>query len=389
MYSSSMPAADSCVVFLDNWYMRPFSLLIKPCGPDCNLQCRYCFYLDRNCMFAEGAHRMGDEVLEKMVNDYVGLNLAVSNFAWQGGEPTLMGLDFYKKVIELQKKAGKDGQLICNALQTNGILLDDDWCKFLNEYQWLTGISLDGPKKFHDYYRLNKAGNGTYDRVAGSIEKCKEHKVEFNILTLLNDKNVKEPDELFDFFTGMGIKYLQFIPCVERDSAGNGIASFSVSPDEFGDFLCKIFDRWLEYGPAELSVRIFDSLLSYIVHRRHTNCTFGQRCDDYIVIEHNGDAFCCDFFVEEEYRLGNVLDTPIDKLMNSKTKTQFARQKSDINTKCLICRHSEICRGGCLKDRIVTNNRFSDVSYFCGAYKRLFEHAVPKLSQIAAEIVRR
>ena len=340
-------------------------------------------------MFAEGAHRMGDEVLEKMVNDYVGLNLAVSNFAWQGGEPTLMGLDFYKKVIELQKKAGKDGQLICNALQTNGILLDDDWCKFLNEYQWLTGISLDGPKKFHDYYRLNKAGNGTYDRVAGSIEKCKEHKVEFNILTLLNDKNVKEPDELFDFFTGMGIKYLQFIPCVERDSAGNGIASFSVSPDEFGDFLCKIFDRWLEYGPAELSVRIFDSLLSYIVHRRHTNCTFGQRCDDYIVIEHNGDAFCCDFFVEEEYRLGNVLDTPIDKLMNSKTKTQFARQKSDINTKCLICRHSEICRGGCLKDRIVTNNRFSDVSYFCGAYKRLFEHAVPKLSQIAAEIVRR
>jgi len=325
-------------------------------------------------------------VLEKLIVDFLKLNLPVSIFAWQGGEPTLMGLDFYKKVVELQKENGRDGQLVSNALQTNGILLDDKWCEFLSKYQWLIGISLDGPAEFHDYYRLNKAGKGTFDEVMASMKTCRKHRTEFNILVLLNDRNVKAPDELFDFFIDMKIKYLQYIPCLERDHHTNQITSFSITAQQYGDFLCKTFDRWLDYGPDKISIRIFDSILNYIVHGRHSNCTFNRKCDDYIVIEHNGDAFCCDFFVDDDHRLGNIFKTPIDQLAHGEEKYRFAQLKRNINNKCLTCRHNAICCGGCLKDRIAINNKFTDPSYFCPAYKKFFDYAVPHLLQIAAKI---
>lgn len=329
---------------------------------------------------------MSDEVLDKLIKDYLALNMPVSSFAWQGGEPTLMGLDFYKKVVALQKEYGKDGQVVSNALQTNGILLDEKWCEFLNEYQFLVGISLDGPQKYHDYYRLDKAGNGTFDKVMTAIETCRKHKVEFNILVLLNDKNVVAPNELFDFFTEQKIKYLQFVPCVENDPSTGKIADFSTTAKQYGDFLRVIFDRWYDYGPDKLSIRFFDSVLNYIVRGMHTNCTFNRRCDDYIVIEHNGDAFCCDFFVDDQYRLGNILELPIKELFQSEIKKQFSDEKRDIHNKCLVCRHCDICRGGCLKDRIAMNDSFANPSYFCQAYKELFDYSVPRLTQLAASI---
>lgn len=328
---------------------------------------------------------MSEQVLEKLISSYLGLKLAANNFAWQGGEPTLMGLDFYKKVIELQQKYGCDGQVVSNALQTNGILLDDRWCEFLKKYNFLVGISLDGPKDYHDFYRLDHAGNGTFDKVTAAMENCRKGRVEFNILVLLNAKNVVAPDELFDFFTGLKIKYLQFVPCVEKDPATGEIADFSITPEQYGRFLCRLFDRWYDYGPEKLSIRIVDSIMNYLVYGRHTNCTFNRKCDDYIVIEHNGDAFCCDFFVDQQYHLGNLLDRPIEELFQSENKRQFAKQKNKIHNKCLICRYSDICRGGCLKNRIVTNDNFKNPSYFCQAYKRFFDHSLPRLSQLAAK----
>lgn len=366
--------------------MRPFSLLIKPSGPDCNLDCKYCFYSHKNSLFGKDEHRMAGDILDRLIKDYLALNLPVSSFAWQGGEPTLMGLEFYKKVVALQKEYGKDGQAVSNALQTNGILLDEKWCDFLSKYKFLVGISLDGPEQYHDHYRLDKAGNGTFGKVMTAIETCRKHKVEFNILVLLNDKNVEAPDELFDFFTEQKFKYLQFVPCVEKDLSTGKIADFSITAKQYGDFLRAIFDRWHEYGPEKLSIRIIDSVLNYIVHGRHTNCTFSRKCNDYIVIEHNGDAFCCDFFVDKEHCLGNILEVPIEKLFQSERKRQFAREKSNIHNKCLICRHNAICRGGCLKDRIVISDDFTNPSYFCQAYKEFFEHCLPKLSQLAARI---
>ena len=366
--------------------MKPFSLLIKPSGPDCNLDCKYCFYSHKSSLFGKSTHRMGDDVLDRLIKDYLSLNFPVSSFAWQGGEPTLMGLDFYKKVVELQKEYGQDGQAVSNALQTNGVLLDEEWCRFLCEYQFLVGISLDGPKDYHDFYRLDHAGNGTFDKVMVAIKTCRRHKVEFNILVLLNNKNVIAPDELFDFFTGLKIKYLQFVPCVEKDMKTGQIADYSITPQQYGEFLCRIFDRWNEYGPEKLSIRIIDSMLNYLVHGRHTNCTFNRKCEDYIVIEHNGDAFCCDFFVDQQHNLGNIIDSPIKELVRNDKKLRFASLKNKIHNKCLICRHDRLCNGGCLKDRIMTSDGFANPSYFCQGYKTFFDHAVGKLSQFAAEI---
>jgi len=372
--------------------MQPFTLLIKPSGSDCNLDCKYCFYKNRAPEVGQGRQRMSDEVLEKLVKDYMQLRFPVAGFSWQGGEPTLMGLDFYKRAVELQKKYGGPGQQVSNSLQTNAILLDDQWCRFLHDNKFLVGISIDGPRDLHDYYRKDFSGAGTFDRVIKAIEKCREYKVEFNILTLLNNKNVERPDELFDFFIGqginaLGIKYLQFIPCVELDPVTGGIADFSITPQQYGEFMCRIFDRWYDYGPQNLSIRDFDSILSYCITGQHTICTFSKQCSQYIVIEHTGDCFPCDFFVEPKWRLGNIFETPMEKIAAGAKKREFARAKQNLCNKCLLCRHLAVCRAGCMKDRIPFDKEsFGRESYFCESYKRFFDYAMPKFLQIAAAI---
>lgn len=366
--------------------MRPFTLLIKPSGSDCNVDCKYCFYKSRAPDLGQGRQRMSYQTLEKLVKDYLGLGYAVSSFAWQGGEPTLMGLDFYKRVVELQKKYGRSGQQVSNALQTNAILLDDQWCEFLYENKFLVGISIDGPRELHDYYRLNYAGAGTFDKVFAALQRCKKYKVEFNTLTLLNKKNVEHPDEVLDFLIENDVRYLQFIPCVETDPATGGIADFSITPGQYGRFLCRIFDRWYEYGPRQLSIRDFESILSYCAAGRHTLCTFDRQCSDYIVVEHSGDCFVCDFFVEPKWRLGNIFETPIEKLAASAKKQGFARLKQKLSDKCLVCRHLGVCRGGCIKDRVGVGAEPSQESYFCESYKQFFDYAMPRFMQIAAKI---
>jgi uncharacterized protein len=367
--------------------MQPFTLLIKPSGSECNVDCEYCFYKARAPEVGRGKQRMSDEVLEKLVKDYMELRFPLAGFAWQGGEPTLMGLDFYEKTVELQKKYGASGQEVANSIQTNAILLNDKWCRFLHDNKFLVGVSIDGPKEFHDYYRLDHSGAGTFDRVMRAIEKCKEYKVEFNTLTLLNARNAEHPDEVFDFLIGLGVKFLQFIPCVEVDPATGEIADFSITAGQYGEFLCRLFDRWCEYGPRKLSIRDFDSLLSYYVTGRHTICTFDRQCSQYIVVEHTGDAFCCDFFVEPKWRLGNIFETPIEKLAASPKKRAFARAKQNLCNKCLVCRHLAVCRGGCMKDRApFDKDNFGRESYYCEAYKRFFDHATPRFMQLAAEI---
>ena len=367
--------------------MYSFSLLIKPAGPDCNLVCEYCFYRGKTDMFGGGKHRMSEQVLESLISDYMKLKFPVSHFAWQGGEPTLMGLDFFKKVIQLQRQYGKAGQAVSNSLQTNGILLDGKWCEFLRQNKFLVGISLDGPKKYHDHYRVDQAGNGTFDKVMAAIELCRKHKVEFNVLVLLNNRNVAYPEELFDFFIEQKIGFLQFIPCLEKVSESGGITEFSVTAKQYGDFMCKTFDFWYDHGPEKLSIRMFDSLMNYLLHGQHTVCTLSDKCDDYIVVEHNGDVFCCDFFVNNQCRSGNILSTPIDKLARSDIKDRFSSQKNKVHNKCFVCRYKQMCCGGCLKDRIMENNDFACPSYFCEAYKQFFEHVIPRLRMLAADSI--
>ncbi len=367
--------------------MLPSSLLIKPSGSDCNIDCKYCFYKCRSSEVGQGKQRMSDEVLEKMVKDYLELGLNVSCFAWQGGEPTLMGLDFYKKAVDFQKKYGKDGQAVSNALQTNAILLNDEWCEFLAENKFLVGISIDGPKHIHDYYRKDYAGNGTWDKVMRAIERCKKHGVLFNVLILINDQNVGCPDEIFDFFVEQDIQYWQFIPCVENDPGTNEAASFSVEPVKYGEFMCRIFDRWYEYGPTKISIRLFETLLSFYLRGEHTICTFSRQCADYFVIEHTGDVFVCDFFVDPKWWMGNILETSIRELCDSPVKKDFCHSKQNLCNKCLVCRHLAICRGGCMKDRLGgPDGGFNKASYLCEGYKKFFDHSLGRLAHIASVI---
>lgn len=366
--------------------MRPFSLLIKPAGPDCNLACRYCFYACKSGLFGEGRQRMTEATAEVMVRDYLGLGLKMSSFAWQGGEPTLMGLDFFEKVVDLQKRYGRDGQLVSNALQTNATLLDDRWCEFLARFQFLVGISLDGPAEIHDHYRRDHADRGSFDRVMKAIDCCRRRRVEFNILVLIHDRNVERADEVFDFFASHGFNFLQLIPCAEIDPATGQMADYSIDGPRYGRFLCRMFERWMAYGPTKLSVRLFDSILSYALGRGQTECTLGPLCNDYIVIEHNGQAYCCDFFVEPDYLLGNIHDTPIGELAGSPRKRAFGDDKRQIANKCLVCRYLDVCRGGCPKDRLVRGRGLKAESWFCEGYKMFFDKALGHLRGMAAKL---
>ncbi len=327
---------------------------------------------------------MSEDLLERLIKDYLGLGFEGVSLAWQGGEPTLMGLDFYKRAVEFEGKYGFDGQVVSNAFQTNGVLLDSEWAKFFMEYHFLVGISLDGPRELHDHYRKDRAGKGTFDRVMEGIGNCSAHNVEYNILCLLNDVNVRKPDEVFDFYMEQGFEFLQFVPCVERDVRTGEVLDFCISSQEYGDFMCRVFDRWQEYGVDKVSIRMFDSIMHYLISGRHTNCTFGRRCDDYIVVEHNGDVFCCDFFVEEDYKLGNILESGIGEIYSSNKKGEFARAKNRLSNKCFVCRYSQLCRGGCLKDRRTQAGGFKRCSYFCEAYKQFFDHSMGKFQEYAA-----
>ncbi len=368
--------------------MQPFSLLIKPSGSDCNVDCSYCFYKSRAAEIGSGRQRMSDEVLDTLVKSYLGLRFQMSGFAWQGGEPTLMGLDFFKRAVELQKRYGVSGQEVGNSIQTNGLLLDNpDWCRFLAESKFLVGVSIDGPKHLHDHYRLDLGGHGTWDRVMASIARMQESGVEYNTLTLVNRLTAAHADEIFDFLIGLGIRYLQFIPCVEVNPESGEIADFSVTPKQYGDFLCRLFDRWMAFGPDKLSIRDFDSILTHCISGRHTICTFDRQCSQYIVVEHQGDVFPCDFFVEPKWRLGNILETPIEQLAACASKKAFARCKSNLATKCLICRHLAACRGGCMKDRAPFDpDNYGRESYFCESYRQFFDYAMPRFLQTAAQI---
>jgi len=365
--------------------MQPFTLLIKPSGSDCNIDCAYCFYKDRDASVGTGRQRMSDEVLETLVRDTMRLGFPVSGFAWQGGEPTLMGVNFFKKAVEFQQQYGSPGQQISNTLQTNGVLLDDNWCRFFHENKFLLGISIDGPKEFHDIYRVDHSGAGTFDRVMRGIKNCKKYKVEFSALVLLNNVNVEQTERLFEFLVENDMTYLQFIPCIETNPVTGQIADFSITPKQYGDFLCTLFDLWIEYGPEKLNIREFDSLTTYFVLGKHTICTYSKRCAGFVVIEHTGDAYCCEFFVEPKWRLGNILQTPIEKLAADRKKRAFARDKEKLCNKCLVCRHLDLCRGGCMKDRMKLDSE-SRENYFCESYKQFFDYAVPRFMQLAAAI---
>ncbi|HOK66422.1 MAG TPA: anaerobic sulfatase maturase [Anaerohalosphaeraceae bacterium] len=370
--------------------VQPFTLLIKPAGPDCNLACRYCFYTPKKTLFPDSPCRMSEAVLETLCKQYFQLRFPMNAFAWQGGEPTLMGLDFYKKAVHFQAQYRTQEQSVQNTFQTNAVLIDDNWCRFFAEHNFLLGISLDGPQEIHDFYRKDHAGRGTYSRVLRAIDCCRKAAVEFNILVLLSDRNITEPDLLFDFFTAQGFTFLQLVPCFEIDPDNPPQpASWSITAEQYGRFLCRFFDRWRDGWTERLSVRTFDNFINVLAGGPPAECIFGRLCSDYLVIEHDGSAYCCDFFVTPETRLGSLLDTPLEQLAASPVKQNFIRRKRRIADSCLVCRYLDLCGGGCLKDRIPLTGTEKTPSYFCRAYKMFLDHALPHLRALAASAVQK
>ncbi|HUV03836.1 MAG TPA: anaerobic sulfatase maturase [Armatimonadota bacterium] len=358
------------------------SLLVKPAGPDCNLRCTYCFYRQKAGMFPGGKqHRMSDSTLERLITQALDAGCDIAMFSWQGGEPALMGLDFFRRVVELQAAHMHPGQAVSNALQTNATLLDRRWAEFLREHNFLVGVSLDGPQSLHNHYRRDEKRVGSHARVMQSLRMLVDMGAEVNILTLVNERNVREPDRVYDFLLETGVKYFQFVPCVEPGPGGKP-ASYSISPEDFGDFLCRLFDRWMD-SPMDVSIRDFDDLLAMHQGRSPTTCIYQPRCGGYLLIEHNGDVFPCDFFVLPKWRLGNLNETPLAELRASGKLAEFGGQKAMLSDECLNCPWVNFCYGGCLKYRTVLGGPVSQPTYLCEAYKRLFGHA----SSVLAELI--
>ncbi len=361
-------------------------ILIKPTSADCNLACTYCFYRPKASLYPQiSHHRMSDEVLQELTRQALSMDESTS-FCWQGGEPTLMGLDFYRRAVQLQQQMAQPGQQVINSLQTNAVVIDEQWATFLAQYHVLVGVSLDGPEQMHDRYRTYPDGSGSYAQVMVAIDALRQQEAEFNILVLLTAANVNYPQAVAKFFGDHDLRYLQFVPCGEITEEGQP-AEFSITARQYGRFLCEMFDVWVaELG--SLYVRMFDELL--ITYAQHTtpSCKFKTSCQEYFVCEYNGDIYPCDFFCAPQWRVGNITEQPLAEIISSPLRHQFAARKSQWAQQCRECGWFDLCHGGCPKYRTLFDTNPAKPTCFCPAYRALFAHSRSRLEQIAHQIDR-
>ncbi|MBM3214529.1 anaerobic sulfatase maturase [Candidatus Poribacteria bacterium] len=389
----------------------PYHVMAKPIGPLCNLDCKYCFYLEKEALYPpRNRFRMSSEVLEAYVSQYIESQPGSEiHFAWQGGEPTLMGVDFFRRVVELQAQHCPPDKRIANAFQTNATLLDDEWCAFLAENRFLVGVSIDGPRHLHDRYRVDKQGQPTFDLVMRGIELLKRYRVEFNTLTVVNRVNSRHPLEVYSFLKEHGSGYMQFIPLVERaappdglltlapppalsqpEEAGQIATPWSVEPVAFGDFLSAIFDEWVRHDVGSVYVQLFDVQLGIWLGLPSAMCVFGETCGNALALEHNGDLYACDHYVYPEHRVGNITDAPMRELVDSPQQRRFGDDKREALPRyCRECDVRFACHGECPKHRFLTTpDGEPGLNYLCAGYKRFFRHIDPYMKEMARLVER-
>jgi uncharacterized protein len=382
-----------------------FHILTKPIGPICNLDCKYCFYLGKEVLYPEKSKwPMRDDVLEAYVRQYIEAQPGDKvQFTWQGGEPTLLGVEFFRKVVQLQTRYA-NGKTIENALQTNGTLLDDAWGEFLSAHQWLVGVSIDGPRAVHDAYRVDKGGRPSFDGVMRGIEVLRSHQVAFNTLTTVHRANAQYPLEVYRFLRENGSGYMQFIPIVERISQGathhglsliapnfgdkSVVAPWSVESEHYGCFLCAIFDEWVRKDVGQIFVQLFDVSLEMWMGMEASLCVFRRTCGSEMVMEHSGDVYSCDHFVYPENKLGNIMEAGLNTLADSQKQKSFGANKND--TLPQYCRGCEVrfaCNGECPKHRFLTTPEGEPgLNYLCAGYKMFFKRINPYLRFMAEEL---
>ncbi|PRY23583.1 uncharacterized protein CLV78_10473 [Aliiruegeria haliotis] len=384
---------------------QPFSIMTKPIGPRCNIDCTYCYYLEKEKLFpSEKKFRMSDEVLEtyilQLIEASVEAGMPEVLFAWQGGEPTMLGVGYFQKIVELQKKHAPPGVRISNSLQTNGMLLDDSWGTFLAENGFLVGLSIDGPKKIHNRYRIDRAGRPTFDAVMRGLEVLQRHGVDHNALTTVHRANSGKGKEIYRFLKGVGFDYLQFIPIVERSARegdglasapqvdmdpGNSVTDWSVSPRAYGKFLCDIFDSWYRNDIGEVFVQFFDVQLGLWMGHDAGLCVFAETCGNGLALEHDGSLYSCDHYVYPEYRLGKIGETHLRDMVWTDRQDSFGQDKKNgLTQQCRDCSFRFACNGGCPKHRFAVNKLGeAGHNYFCESYTMFFRHCGPRLQDMA------
>jgi uncharacterized protein len=370
-----------------------FNLIIKPAGAQCNLACEYCFFLKKEKLYPGSNFRMSDEVLETFIQQYLDSQPEGEVFfTWQGGEPTLMGIPFYEKAVSLQRQYARPGQTVKNALQTNGHLLDDEWGCFLKENVFLVGLSMDGPPELHDTHRKNKAGQGTHTRALAGLELLKKHAVDTNILACVSDANVRQPLEVYRYFRDtLGMQHMQFIPIVERDNytgsqRGEKLTARSVSGKEYGEFLTAIFDEWIQHDVGSIFVQLFEACVGVWMGFPAPICIFNETCGGCLALEHTGDLYACDHYVQPDALLGNVNTSAIGEMAGSEKQLEFGgNKKSLLPNRCLRCDVRFICNGGCPKNRILPpKGETLPINHLCEGYQAFFRHIDQSMKMIAA-----
>ncbi len=372
-----------------------FHVMVKPRGPICNLDCEYCYFLSKERLYPDSDFRMSGALLEEYTRQYIeAQRVPEVTFAWQGGEPTLMGLDFFREAVAYQQKYRKPGMRIINALQTNGTLLDDGWGQFFHDHHFLIGISLDGPPHLHDAYRRDKGGRPTFERVLRGVEVLKRHRVEFNVLTCVSAANAPYPLDVYRFLRDeIGAAFIQFIPIVERDNAtgfqeGSAVTPRTVTGEQYGRFLIGVFDEWVRRDVGRVFVQIFDVALAAWSGQRPGLCVFEETCGVALAMEHNGDVYSCDHFVEPRYNLGNMNVIPLADLVASDRQRQFGLDKRDkLPRMCRECEVRFVCNGGCPKNRLLaTPDGEPGLNFLCAGYKAFFTHIDRPMRIMAAEL---
>jgi uncharacterized protein len=374
-------------------------LMAKPAGPSCNLRCKYCFYLEKEALYGkESRFRMSNQVMEAYIRSCAAANMNAPGdiiFAWQGGEPTLMGVDFFHRAVALEKKYSQ-GHAFQNTLQTNGILLNDRWCEFLAKHNFLVGLSLDGPDLIHDYHRIDGRGEPTSEKVLRALRLLKKHGVEYNILACVSRKSSEYPLEVYRFFKSQGIQFIQFLPVVERvpdtvalqlglrlgipptlkDSESNEVTPWTVEPQALGDFHVAVFNEWVRHDVGQVFVMNFEWTLFNSMGGDGAACYMSQRCGDACIVEHNGDIYSCDHFVYPDFKLGNILKDDVRLMVRSQRQREWgSRKENALPGYCKSCEVAFICRGGCPKHRFMeTYNGEPGLNYLCRGYKRFYSH---------------
>ena len=385
-------------------FAKPLYVMLKPAGAHCNLACKYCYYLEKNRLYQNTPrHLMSDEMLEQFTREYIeAQTMPQVLFTWHGGEPLMRSIDFYKKALALQKKYAH-GKQIDNVIQTNGTLLTDEWCEFFAQNHWLVGISIDGPQEYHDHYRITPAGKPSWEKVMQGISLLKKHRVEWNAMAVVNAYNAEHPLEFYHFFRDNGCQYLQFTPIVERltehedgrtlaslaDDREIPLADASVTPAQWGNFLCTIFDDWVRHDVGKMFVEIFDCTLANWMGVLPGICAYSKECGHAGVMEHNGDVYSCDHFVFPEYKLGNIRDKSLIDMLYGEKQQAFSRLKhTSLPRQCKECDMEFACHGECPKNRF-EKDKYGEpgLNYLCQGYYQYYSHVAPYMDFMKRELL--